>query len=82
MLSTNPRDILVAFCGALNSSGELQKRVKAAVSPQEIIDIAESMGYKISTQDLRSFSKDLVASYFPWSAKGNQFRRDFFDNQD
>jgi len=70
---------LVQLCIILESDGDLQLRVKDAESPQQIIDIASTMGCTISIQELRIWSKELSAPYFPWAGKPNEWRRNFFN---
>jgi predicted ribosomally synthesized peptide with nif11-like leader len=76
-----PSDALFAFCRALEGDSDLQSRVKAAENPQTIIDIAKSKGYEISLLELRVWSRELVADYFPWATLGHAWRRNFFKEQ-
>ena len=73
-----PPEALVAFVKVLEQDRDLQSKIKAAENPQQIIDIAESRGFAISPLELRTWSKELTANYFPWASKGNEFRRNFF----
>ena len=73
-----PSDQLIHFCNLLAASNELQARVKQATAAIEIVAIAESIGCEISCKELRFWSKELRATYFPWSEMGNEWRRDFF----
>jgi hypothetical protein len=72
---------LIGFCKALQGNSDLQARVKTASNPQQIIDIAESIGFTISMLELRTYSSGLTADYFPWAAMGNEWRRNFFKRQ-
>ena len=74
----NPPDSLTDFCKLLEGSNNLQSQVKEARSPEQIIEIAESEGHEISKEDLRFWSKELAAPYFPWSQRGDEWRRTFF----
>jgi predicted ribosomally synthesized peptide with nif11-like leader len=65
----------------LELDNNLQVKVKAAENPQQIINIAESTGYVISQQELRTWSAELSAHYFPWATQGNEFRRNFFKGE-
>ncbi len=76
--STSPTDQLIQFCEILNADKVLQSQVKAAVAPKQIIELAASKGYEISYSELRSWSKELNAPYFPWSEMGHEWRRNFF----
>jgi hypothetical protein len=69
---------LIQFCDLLDKNEELQLQIKAAATPKEIIEIAESNGCKLSLKELRFWSKELKAKYFPWSEMGNEWRRNFF----
>ena len=73
-----PSEALLAFTKFLEKDEDLQSKIKAAENPQQIIDIAESEGFTISPLELRTWSKELSADYFPWATKGNEFRRNFF----
>ena len=71
-------EALVAFCKALEVNGNLQGRVMAAENPWQIIDVAAGTGYEISFPELRLWSRELTADYFPWAMMGSQGRRKFF----
>ena len=73
-----PSEALLAFTKFLEKDEDLQSKIKAAENPQQIIDIAESEGFTISPLELRTWSKELTADYFPWASNGNEFRRNFF----
>ena len=75
---TPPPEALFAFVKVLEQDRDLQSKIKAAKYPQQIIEIAESRGFAISHLELRTWSKELTANYFPWASKGNEFRRNFF----
>lgn len=77
-ISSFPPEALLAFVKFLEKNKELQSKIKNADSPQQIIDIAESEGFTISSLELRTWSKELTADYFPWATQGNEFRRNFF----
>ena len=74
----NPPDSLLAFCKELEVNNTLQSQVKESKSPDQIIEIAASIGHEISIKDLRFWSRELSAPYFPWSEMGHTFRRNFF----
>jgi hypothetical protein len=71
---------LINFCKLLDESNDLQSQTKEATTPKQIIAIAASNGYEISYKELRIWSKELKAPYFPWAGKGNEWRRNFFKN--
>ena len=73
-----PSEALLAFTKFLEKDEDLQSKIKAAENPQQIIEIAESRGFAISHLELRTWSKELTANYFPWASNGNEFRRNFF----
>ena len=62
----------------LDKDERLQELVKTAKVPERIIEIAESAGIKISIKQLRFWSRELTAPYFPWAEKGYLWRREFF----
>lgn len=66
------------FVDLLDKDVKLQTLVKRTKTPEEILRIAELEGTKISMKQLRFWSKELKAPYFPWAAMGNQWRREFF----
>ena len=66
------------FVDLLDQDAEMQELVKMANTPGQIVALAESAGIKISVKQLRFWSRELTASYFPWAEKGNQWRREFF----
>ena len=76
--SDSPPHQLIRFCDLLDKNEELQLQIKTSATPKEIIEIAESNGCKISLNELRFWSRELKAKYFPWSEKGNEWRRNFF----
>ena len=73
-----PSSELVAFCQLLEKDKNLQLQVKGANCPQQIVDLAATLGQEISSHELRIWSKELRAPYFPWEQKGDQWRRNFF----
>lgn len=73
-----PSKDLVKLCALLDADVELQARTKAAQNPQELSDITNSIGLEISIDELRVWSRDLSAAYFPWTGKGHEYRRNFF----
>ena len=77
-----PPRALLEFCKRLESNPDLQARVKATEKPHQIVDIASSLGLQFSVIELRVWSRDLVADYFPWAKKGNEWRRNFFTSKD
>ena len=76
---TSPPNQLIQFCKLLSTDISLQRQVKGAISPEQIIELAACKGYEISHNELRTWSKDLAAPYFPWSEMGNEWRRNFFN---
>jgi hypothetical protein len=79
--ASTPPQALLEFCKQLNSDINLQARVKSVENPQQIIDIASSLGKHFSVMELRVWSRELVADYFPWATLGNKWRRNFFDQK-
>ena len=69
---------IMRFCNLIDKIDELQSQVMAAKSVEEIIEIAASNGCNISRKNLRFWSSELKAPYFPWAEKGNEWRRNFF----
>ena len=66
------------FVDLLDKDANLQALVKAAKTPGEFLRIAELEGIKISVNQLRFWSRELKAPYFPWAGMGNQWRQEFF----
>jgi len=73
-----PSEILAKFCALLDADSDLQVKMKAAKNPQEVVDIANSLGFEISPVELRIWSRELSASCFPWGGNGHEYRRNFF----
>ena len=73
-------DQLINFCKLIDERNDLQSQVKEATTAKQIIAIAASNGYEISYEEIRLWSKELRAPYFPWAEKGNEWRRNFFKN--
>ena len=69
---------IIEFASLLDKDERLQELVKTAKVPERIIEIAESAGIKISMKQLRFWSRELKAPYFPWAEKGHLWRREFF----
>jgi predicted ribosomally synthesized peptide with nif11-like leader len=78
MSVSRPSVALAAFCKTLGDRKDLQEKVKASEMPEEIIEIAASLGHEISHGELRIWSRELCSDYFPWAAKGHEWRRNFF----
>ena len=77
-----PPKALIEFCKRVESDPDLQSRVKTTEKPQQIIDIASSMGLKLSVLELRVWSRELIGDFFPWAKRGNEWRRNFFTSND
>tara|TARA_B100000900_G_C20177906_1_gene552643 strand:+ start:220 stop:450 length:231 start_codon:yes stop_codon:yes gene_type:complete len=73
-----PPASLSAFCQYLDNNTLAQAQVKETTSASQIIQLAKLNGFEITISELRSWSRELKATYFPWSQMGNQWRRDFF----
>ena len=73
-----PPASLLAFCQYLDNNTLAQAQVKETTSASQIIQLAKLNGFEITISELRSWSRELKATYFPWSQRGNQWRRDFF----
>ena len=71
-------DKIKEFIDLLDKDAKLQALVKAAKTPGEILRTAELEGIKISMNQLRFWSRELKAPYFPWAEMGNQWRQEFF----
>ena len=72
---------IMEFVSIIEKDENMQLLVKAAKSPAEIIRIAESVGIKMSMNQLRYWSRELTARYFPWANRGNQWRREYFEEE-
>jgi hypothetical protein len=69
---------LLRFCKRLDAEPDLAQRVKTCTTPEEITEIALSICCAVDEIDLRAWSKELSARYFPWAGKGRKWRLDFF----
>lgn len=77
-VTMQPPEALVSFSKLLNGNRDLQAQVKAAQTPQEIINIAGSTGHQISLKELQMWSRELASDCFPWATMGYEWRRNFF----
>lgn len=77
---TQPSVALVDFCRKLDVDAGMSAQVKMASTPDQIVALAEAHGFGISRSELRVFSSQLRASYFPWSDKSRAWRHQFFAN--
>ena len=77
---SNAMQNFIAFIQCLERSPESQQRIRSCENPDQIIDIASSVGFLITKTILRKYSSDLSADYFPWAGKGFAWRRSFFDD--
>ena len=75
-------DAIKQFIELLDRDAEMQEFVKSANTPKKIVELAESVGVDISVKQLRFWSRELKAPYFPWAEKGSQWRREFFARVD
>ncbi len=73
-----PPTTLSTLCTLIDAVSGLQERVKAARNPQEVVDIAKSLCLEVTPIELRAWSRDLSAPYFPWAGMGHEHRRNFF----
>jgi len=78
---TDYRQVIISFSQHLQKDEESQRKIKSCTNPEQILSIAASLGFEISTVELRKYSRDLSASYYPWSDMGSTWRRNFFDGQ-
>ena len=80
--ASTPPQALLEFCKQLDSDNNLQARIKSAEKPHQIVNIASSLGLQFSVMELRVWSRELVADYFPWAKMGKEWRRNFFTSND
>ena len=73
-----PPSDLIDFCKFVEGNKELQSSVKRATNAKEILDIAQAAGFTFSIIELRIWSRELSAAWFPWSGKNRDWRRSFF----
>ncbi|NDC15114.1 MAG: Nif11 family protein [Synechococcaceae bacterium WB9_2_170] len=69
---------IVEFVRLVEGDSGLQARIKVCSTPAEVIALAAEHQCVLTAQELRKFSRDLSASYWPWSARGYDWRRQFF----
>lgn len=81
MSSSTPPSNLRRFCQLLDNDVSLQEQVQSAVTPDTLLTLAASAGFPVTASELRSWSGQLSAPYFPWAGKGTAWRRSFFDQQ-
>ena len=76
-----PSVALTTLCALLDASVDLQGKVKVASNPGEVLEIAKGIDCEISMLELRLWSRDLSAAYFPWTGMGYEQRRSFFNGR-
>ena len=59
-----------AFFEKASKDTDLQERLKTALEPNSIVAIAESVGYKISAEDIEKFMSDLTDKELEGAAGG------------
>ena len=69
---------LLGFVRELDRNIALAGQVKNCSTPEQIIEIATSVGFALDKTELRIWSRELSAPNFPWAGKGNKWRRNFF----
>ncbi|MEB3307368.1 MAG: Nif11-like leader peptide family natural product precursor [Cyanobacteriota bacterium] len=72
-------DSLIRFVQQAEQDDELQIRIQQASSASELVQLAATLGYELSRDMLRSRSRDLSATYWPWAGKTNSWRRTWFE---
>jgi hypothetical protein len=53
--------------------------VRTSSNPQQIVEIAKSLNIDINIPQLRRFSSQLSAPFWPWENQVCEVRRKFFD---
>ena len=74
----SPPALLIRFCKHLDNDDSLKEQIAKASSPSQIIELAKSNGFVITVEELRIWSRELKAPYFPWAQMGHEWRRKFF----
>ena len=74
----SPPESLICFCKHLEDNDSLKEQIAKASNPSQIIELAKSNGFVITVEELRIWSRELKAPYFPWAQMGHEWRRKFF----
>ena len=69
---------LVSFCKIADKNNDIQLKISNATHPKQIADLAMTTGHEISVEELKLWSNELTAPYFPWPQKGDEWHRSFF----
>jgi cell wall assembly regulator SMI1 len=69
---------LERFTRALSERPDFQRRLAACTTAEQITALAAELNCSVSTEMLRSYSRDLAADHWPWADKGTAWRRAFF----
>lgn len=69
---------LEGFVDHLECTPGDQQRLSMATTPAQITALAAELGFTVTVQELRQVSRELCAPWWPWSEKGNAWRRSFF----
>jgi hypothetical protein len=73
-----PPSALVGFVKVVEGDKLLQDRVRSSRNSKQILEIAKELGFGFSLTELRNWSSELSAVWFPWAGQSRQWRRDFF----
>ena len=69
---------LVRFLAHAEESPHLQQRLRGSAHASQVIELAAECGFMLELKELRSASKELCASWWPWSGRDRAWRQAFF----
>lgn len=69
---------LLGFAQECSEHQSLRDQVSKAKTPEEVISLAKQAGFFVTIEDLFEASRDLAASYWPWTGQSRNFRKKFF----
>lgn len=73
-------DDLIRFARAAAADVDLQAQIQASTTADQIVALAAARGYTFNTADLRDYSRNLGAPFWPWADRVDSERRRFFDS--
>ena len=72
---------LFNFVKLSESDLAMQEELSNCQIPSELEKILEKYQCEFTIKNIENLSRDLTASYWPWTNKAKSFRKAFFENQ-
>ena len=72
---------LVRFVAHAEESPHLQQRLRGSAHASQVVELAAECGFVVSLEELRKASKELYASWWPWTGRERAWCRAFFHSK-